>query len=70
VKIKRLSFLPAGSADGSFASKAIAASEHIRAATGVDLTEVTRRFVPPSAPPAQAPVVTQVAQKPPAKPAQ
>lgn len=52
VKIKRLTFLPKSGGDGSFALKAIAASEQIRAATGLDLTDVARRLAAPAAAPA------------------
>ncbi|MFO0755610.1 MAG: SPFH domain-containing protein [Byssovorax sp.] len=53
-KIKRLSFLPRAGAD-SLAGKAIAAREHIRAATGVDITDLVKRLGPPAAPPAATP---------------
>ena len=43
VKIKRLAVFPRGS-DQGFAVKALAAAEQIRAATGVDLSEVARRI--------------------------
>lgn len=52
VKIKRLTFLPRSNGDASFASRAIAASEQIRAATGLDLTDVARRLALPAAAPA------------------
>lgn len=42
VKIGTLSILPSG--DGSFAQKAIALNEQIRATTGVDLSDVMSRF--------------------------
>lgn len=42
MKIGTFSVLPSG--DGSFAQKAIALNEQLRAATGVDLTEIVGRF--------------------------
>ena len=50
VKINRLTFLPK-SDGGSFATQAIAASAQIRAATGLDLTEVAKRIGNPAPPP-------------------
>lgn len=55
-RIKRLTFLPKTGDGGSLATRAIAASEQIRAATGLDLTEVARRLgAPPAAAPAPPP---------------
>ncbi len=55
MKIRRLTFLPAGSGEGSAAQKAIGTVEQIRAATGVDLAEIGRRMSggAPPAPPAK-----------------
>ncbi len=50
-KIKRLAFLPRASEGDTLAGKAIAAGEQIRAATGLDLTEIARRLGAPSTPP-------------------
>jgi flotillin len=59
-KIGSLSVLPSGD-DGSLATKAVALSEQLRAATGVDLAEILRRAggterARPSAPPAAPPL--------------
>jgi flotillin len=58
VKIKQISVLPSGGDDGaSLARKAIATAEQIRAATGVDVTDVLRRLggAPPALPASEAP---------------
>jgi flotillin len=44
MKIKQLSVLPGGDGESGLARKAILAAEQIRAATGVDLTEIGRRL--------------------------
>ncbi len=44
LSIQKLSVLPANSAGGTIARQAIGASEQIRAATGVDLAGVAKRF--------------------------
>ena len=70
IRINSFTVLP--SDDGSIARKAISASEQIRAATGLDLTEVARRLggvgaLPPApalAPPAPAPAPRSAAPAP------
>jgi len=49
VTIKKLTVLPSGSTgdDASFARKAIATAEQLRAATGIDLPAITQRFAGP-----------------------
>ncbi len=49
VTIKKLTVLPSGStgADASFARKAIATAEQLRAATGIDIPAITQRFAGP-----------------------
>lgn len=57
LSIQRLSVLPSRTDGGDAARAAIAASEQIRAATGVDLAEMARRFggaASPALPPAAA----------------
>jgi flotillin len=53
MKIRRLTFLPDGPGDGA-ARKAITTVEQIRAATGVDLGEIARRWQSGSPPPKPA----------------
>jgi flotillin len=54
--IQRLAMLPrGGEGDASVARAAIAASEQLRAATGVDLGAIARSWAKPPAPPAQPP---------------
>ena len=50
VTIKKLTVLPSGSAgnDASFARKAIATAEQLRAATGIDIPAITQRLAGPS----------------------
>jgi flotillin len=59
-RIQKLSVLPAGGSGGDIAQKAIAASEQIRAATGVDIAEIAKRLATP-APALPAPAKTAAA---------
>lgn len=61
-RIQKLSVLPSGSGGGDMAQKAIAASEQIRAATGVDIAEIAKRFGAPP-PPAKTAPATPVKAK-------
>ncbi|HVY48933.1 MAG TPA: SPFH domain-containing protein [Minicystis sp.] len=52
LRVKQITVLPAeGGGDGSIARKAIAAAEQLRAATGVDLADVAKRFAAVPHPP-------------------
>jgi hypothetical protein len=49
--IRKLTILPGGAAGGDdWAKKAIATNEQLRAATGIDLGAVARRFAAPAPP--------------------
>ncbi len=50
ISIQKLTVLPSSSDGGDMARKAIATTEQIRAATGVDLVQVVRRLAGPSLP--------------------
>ena len=55
MKIKRLSVLPTGGDGESFARKAIATAEQVRAATGVDVADLARRLGGAPTPPQSLP---------------
>ena len=55
MKIKRLSVLPTGGDGESFARKAIATAEQVRAATGVDVADLARRLGGAPTPPKSLP---------------
>ncbi len=64
VKIRKLTVLPPGGDGASFAKRAIATSEQIRAVTGVDVADLARRFGaaagPAGRPAASAPLEVSV----------
>lgn len=65
MKISRMAFLPQGGGSDAVASRAVAITEQVRAATGVDLAELARKLgaTPPSAAPHAAPPPLPAAAK-------
>lgn len=68
MKIQKLTVLPDGQGDGSFALKAITLSEQLKAATGVDLPEMAKRLEAGVSPKLLEAATKLAASKPPKPP--
>jgi flotillin len=64
ITIKRLTLVPKSSGGDALATRAIAAAEQVRAATGIDLGDMARRLTAPAAP-AVAPTPKKSSSMPP-----